>query len=492
MVPDDHVLRSVYHPDAMDGHARPGAPLMLSVSGCRGIVGESMTDAVAARYALAALSWLREDMRVASPTVVIGRDGRKGGDALHAAVIDAMALAGCRVIDLGVAMTPTVAVMVGHRRADAGLVITASHNPAEWNGVKVIGPDGAAPPADAARRIIARYKQGDQRVGTTPAAAAATEQDDSSARVHVERVLAALAGVCGVDAIRRRAFKVVLDSVNASGAVAGRLLLKSLGCDLVHINAEASGVFPHGPEPTRENLGGLCDEVRRRGADVGFAQDPDADRLAIIDEQGRYIGEEYTLVLSALGLLGVDAASSRPINLVANLSTSRMIDDAAERLGGRVWRAPVGEANVAGVMKRVNAVLGGEGNGGVIWPAVSYTRDSLAAMALTLALLAREAMPVSRVIRTVPAYAIEKRKIDLTPGLVDRVLVAVEALFPGARIDRQDGVRLDFAAPSGSGAAWIHVRASNTEPILRLIAEAPTGEDCRLILDRAEAAVVRA
>jgi phosphomannomutase len=464
---------------------------MLSVSGCRGIVGASLTPDVICRFVGAMVSWLREEQRIDRPVVVLGCDGRKGGDVLRGLVGSALAAAGCRVIDLGTAMTPTIGVMVVHHRASAGLTLTASHNPAEWNGMKIISAEGAAPDAPTASRIIERFKR-DQH-GFVPADRfGSIERDAVAAKGHADRVLAALAKVADIETIRARRFKVVLDSLNASGVEGARLLLNSLNCELTHLHDSNSGVFPHPAEPTRENLVSLSAEVAQRGSDVGFAQDPDADRLAVFDEGGRYIGEEYTLVLGAMALLGNNGAPSASAgpsrDLVANLSTSRMIDDVARRMGATVHRSAVGEANVVSAMKRVGAVMGGEGNGGVIWPEVTLIRDSLSAMALTLALLARERKPLSAIVASTPSYAIEKRKIELRPGLIERALAAAEGAHfgNGVRIDKQDGVRLDFPAPSGKGSAWLHVRASNTEPILRLIAEAPSSAETKLILDRAD------
>lgn len=462
---------------------------MLSVSGCRGIVGASLTPDVICRFVGAMVSWLREEQGIQRPVIVLGGDGRRGGDVLRRLAADALAAAGCRVIELGTAMTPTMGVMVVHHRANAGLTLTASHNPAEWNGLKIISAEGAAPDAAAASRIIDRYKQGRHSFATAEHFGS-IEADGTAAKVHVEKVLAALAMVADVEAIRGRRFKVVVDSLNASGVQGARLLLTALNARLTHLHDGDSGIFPHAAEPTRENLVSLGDAVKAHGADIGFAQDPDADRLAIFDESGRYIGEEYTLVLGAMALLGGASSASARVSpgVAVNLSTSRMIDDVAQRLGATVHRSAVGEANVVSTMKRVGAVMGGEGNGGVIWPAVTLIRDSLSAMALTLALMACENKPLSAIVSGVPSYAIEKRKIELRPGLTERALAAAERadFGPGTRIDKQDGVRLDFPAPNGKGAAWLHVRASNTEPILRLIAEAPTAAEAVQILDRTD------
>jgi len=471
---------------------------MLGVSGLRGIVGASLTPTVAARFAGAFGSWLRARSDE-PPRVVIGADGRAGYEPIHRAAVNALAAAGCRVHDLGVAMTPTVAVVADRLAADGGMVVTASHNPQDWNGLKCLvrsgvpanTPDACAPPAPDAGSIVTAFRDAPDPAPLPDAPAA---RDPDGARTHA-RLAAGCLAAHDAHAVRAARPRVLLDSVNASGRDGGRILLAELlGCELVHHGSEPTGVFPHPPEPTKDNLASLCAGVRRFNAAVGFAQDPDGDRLAIVDETGRYVGEEYTLALAAESLLsaasppggpsGARPAPASPPILVANLSTSRMIDDIAARHGARVLRTPVGEANVVEAMKRERAagrdvILGGEGNGGVIWPDVTYVRDSLSAMALVLALMARTGKSVSRLVAEIPSYAIRKDKLDLARK--EDAAPACEALFaayarrasdaPGERIriDRQDGVRVDF----GATRAWLHVRASNTEPIMRLIAEAP-------------------
>ena len=476
-----------------DHEAQAAAPLMLSVSGCRGIVGQSLTPETLCRYAGAIASWIRDSAPspLDRPRLVIACDGRRGGEALKNCVAWAFAAAGFAVSDIGVATTPTVGVMVQRLKADAGITLTASHNPGQWNGLKVITRDGAAPDAAAADAIIARFRKGTVAFAE-PGSFGSVEIVKGAAELHVERALAALGSVSSLDAIRAKRFRVVVDSVNASGAAAARLLLDQLGCDVVHLNAEATGVFPHTPEPTAENLASICGEVASRKAVLAFAQDPDADRLAIIDERGAYIGEEYTLALAALSFLGARPKSAAPVHLAANLSTSRMIDDVAARFGASMHRSAVGEANVVSAMRSSGALLGGEGNGGVIWPQVTWIRDSIGAMGLVLALLARENRPLSQVVASIPAYAIEKRKAPVREGLAERAVRSVEAAYRkqrGASVDTQDGIRADFPSRNGAGGAWVHVRASNTEPIVRFIAEAPTAQEARAILDEVEQVV---
>jgi phosphomannomutase len=445
------------------------APLMLSVSGARGIVGKTMTPIVAATFAAAFGSHVRTLVGSRTPRLVVARDGRFGGESIARAVQGALAATGCDVVDLGVAMTPTVGLMIRALAADGGMVITASHNPIEWNGLKCLDGDGLAPPKDVAETIIARFKAADFSFAP-PLEIGSITTDASGAQRHVARVLEVTKVA---ERVRARKLSVVLDSVNASGCEGGRLLLEALGCSTTHINGEMTGIFAHTPEPTAENLSGLAQTVRDMNgrAACGFAQDPDADRLAIVDENGRYIGEEFTLVLAALRMLELRGAGV----LAANLSTSRMIDDVAARFpGSSVLRTAVGEANVVAALKPVRGLMGGEGNGGVIIPEVCWVRDSLSAMALVLDLLASRGEPLSVIVDALPRYAIIKTKLDLASigGLaaVAPALAKMKAAFASERVSDVDGVRIDF------NDGWVHLRASNTEPIARIIAEAPSRE----------------
>ncbi len=495
------------------------APLMLSVSGCRGIVGKTMTPEVAARFGMVVGGFFTERAGNAGrPLVVLGRDGRAGGDLLARAAAAGLAGAGCDVLDCGVAMTPTIGVMVDARNAAGALIVTASHNPQEWNGLKVVeGGSGkgegrgaaraAAPSKALADEIIARFRAAEKagasgagvdKLGTItispPGGDKALGFASESTNFHVDRVREALKEIGCVEDRRWQSIKCIVDSVNASGTSGAKALL---GDRIIHhLGSSDSGLFPHTPEPTRENLTTLARFVAEKRADVGFAQDPDADRLAIIDEKGNYIGEEYTLALAAEAALGSPTSSLRhsvtsslsPVVCV-NLSTSRMIEDVAARHGARVIRTAVGEANVVEAMKRENAIFGGEGNGGVIWPRVTYIRDSLSAMGLILALMTRTGKTISQLVADIPSYAIVKRKVDLRgPDHAKQAVESVAAHYskhPGARIDRQDGVWVGLDPQR----AWLHVRGSNTEPIMRLIAEAPTEREANAILDDAARAI---
>lgn len=500
-----------------------GSGLILGVSGLRGVVGESLTPEVAVRYAGAVGTWLNEEIKDRRPYVVVARDGRLGGEAIYTSAISALLATGCRVRRLGMAMTPTVGVRCDELGADAALIITASHNPQEWNGIKILvnraawgggeidgrgvlgaGVDACAPDAATATAIIDRYERGaiDWYDG---AEVRDSTVDDDVEHPHCLKVLEACEPVLG-DSVGEywttfeelRTMRVVLDSVNCSGGFIASLFFEDTPCWMVNVHGEQSGRFPHVPEPTRENLsgaGGLCDAVPGLKADVGFAQDPDADRLAIVDERGVYIGEEYTVVLCAVALMEARGKGAGKPVFVVNLSTSRMIDDVAKHYAGEVVRTAVGEANVVEAMKRLkgegrDVVLGGEGNGGVIWPEVTYVRDSLSGMGLVLSLMARTGKSVSELVSMVNAmgptdevrakgYTILKSKSGLAKKEDARPVVAHLAEVYGgdgsARVDLQDGIRVDW---DGRGV-WAHVRASNTEPIMRVIVEAPSEAEAR-------------
>ena len=510
------------------------APLILGVSGLRGIVGQSLTPEVAVRYAAAFGDWLKERSGIVHPRVVIGRDGRIGGEAIYQAAISGLLSAGCRVFALGVATTPTVGcVLRADSIGDGALIVTASHNPTEWNGLKCLVREwvhledwehescARAPFAAEAQRIIDRFQEGPAYVANS--LSGELEHQYNAVELHNARLTVGMmcrivgSAIPGDEDRSWTPVRSVLDAVNCSGSTVAIPFLEKEG-SVVALHATGSGIFPHTPEPTRENLsgsGGLCDAVPGLKADIGFAQDPDADRLAIVDEKGHYIGEEYTLALCAMSVLeamgspsaraeGLQEADSRQPVLVANLSTSRMIDDVAARYGARVERTPVGEANVVERMLALKAAgqrvaLGGEGNGGVIWPEVVYVRDSLGSMALTLALMARTGKSVSQLVQDINAlsaggsgYAIVKRKVNIASKAdAEPAVQAVTAwakTLDGARLDTQDGVRVDFDTGDWAGS-WVHVRASNTEPIMRLICESPTEATAASVLTATEHAI---
>jgi phosphomannomutase len=439
---------------------------MLGVSGVRGIVGQTMTEQVAQRFAACWGAHLVAESE-ATPIVCLGRDTRPSGEAFAAAAAAGLSGAGCRVIDLGVVATPTVGVMIGATGARGGVVITASHNPAQWNGLKLLDCFGTAPSPQLASEIIDVFC-GEATIETAEVAGEITT-DSRATDTHVSKVLGAVDPM----PLRDRGFHVVLDSVHGAGVAGGGSLLGHFGCDVTHLGEQPDGNFQHTPEPTAENLVELCEAVRAAKADIGCAQDPDADRLALVDEHGTYIGEEYTLVLAAWRVL----LENPSVTLVANLSTSRMIDDLAAKFGAHVQRSAVGEANVAAVMRAHGAAMGGEGNGGVILPQITFVRDSLSGMALVLDLMRREAKSLSQLVAELPAYVILKQKLPLANR--DELAPALERLrsgFPGGQINDCDGVRIDL--PEG----WAHVRPSNTEPIARIIVEAKDEQSAQALV----------
>jgi phosphomannomutase len=440
---------------------------MVSVSGIRGRVGAGLTPEVVASYAAAFGAWaIAAD---ASKPVVVGRDSRVSGPMFHRVVVGTLQSVGARVIDLGLTTTPTCQLAVEHHHAGGGLMISASHNPIEWNALKCIGPSGLF--LDATEGAAFRALVGQSFPRATWDRLGVVDADDEAPGRHIDAVLGL--PMIDVDRIRARRLKVALDCCRGAGAVIMPALLDRLGCQVTVINLEPDGRFPRPPEPVAENLGELEALVERTGADVGLAVDPDVDRLAIVDEQGHAIGEDYTLALAARVVL-----KRRPGTVVTNLSTSRIVDDVAAEAGGRVIRAPVGEVNVAVRMRDEQAVLGGEGNGGVILPELHLGRDAPLAAALVLQLLSDGEETLSRIVSHYPRYAIVKDKLDRPPVALDAVYDALKATFAGAQVDTQDGLRLSWED------SWVHIRPSGTEPIVRVIAEAPSEGAARALVAR--------
>ncbi len=445
------------------------APLMLSISGLRGLIGQSLTPQVAAQYGTAVGQWFKT--QTTKPKIVVGRDSRPSGEMIQNAFVSGLSSVGCEVVTLDIATTPGVALMNEQLNGDGGIVITASHNPIQWNGIKVLRKDGVAPAPQQAQQIIDLFKNFNPTY-VAPADIPQTTADDTLPTVHSEKILQYI----DVQQIKKQRIKIVLDSVHGAGAPETVKMLEALGVELIHLYAEPTGLFPHTPEPTKANLTELAAAVKEHNAAIGFAQDPDADRLAIVDEHGTYIGEEYTLALCAMHVFAQE--SNLPKVTVANLSTSRMLDDIAAKYDGKVYRSAVGEANVAKLMEQHNAIVGGEGNGGIIWPKIGYVRNSLVGIALMLEMLAKQDKPLSQIVATIPAYAIVKDKVDIKPGMSDTIEPSLRSAFGDAAFDTQDGVRVDWED------RWVHVRPSNTEPILRLIAEAPDEAACKELISK--------
>jgi phosphomannomutase len=445
--------------------------LIRSVSGLRGVVGSDLTTDVVRRYATAFGDLLRER---GGRVVAVARDSRQSGPAFAAAAAEALAACGIDVVDLGMVPTPTAQMAVEAMNLAGGIVVTASHNPVEWNALKFMGPGGRFLTRSDAETLYARVDAA--RADRRAKERGVVRRDDAA----VERHLGRLLGLPWLDfgGVRGRRFTVALDCVRGAGATAMPKLLESLGCRVVGINLEPDGRFPREPEPIPEHLSELGALVREAGADLGIAVDPDVDRCALVDERGTPIGEDYTLAFAVRAVL-----SRRPGPVVTNLSTSLVVDDAARAHGVVVERAPVGEANVVERMVARGAVVGGEGNGGVILPAVHLGRDAPVAAALALLLLADRGEPVSRIVDSAPRYAIVKAKVPRPAGTLEPWYQALRRLVPGAVEDRQDGMRL--ALPD----RWIHVRPSGTEPVARIIAEAPTREAAQNLIECGEAAL---
>lgn len=444
------------------GMPHPALSCVTSVSGFRGLVGSSMDPATAMALAVS----YAEALLPEPATVVLGRDSRPTGSLLAQAVAAGLAGCGHRVVDLGIVPTPTVPIMLQELGAAGGIQISASHNPVEWNALKCFNAAGRNIDQAQLQALLAAYQR-----AAPPwrdwAGIGAMAIDDSAAERHLARVLAAV----DVEAIRAAGFTVVIDAVNGAGSVLAPRLLDALGCRVVPLYTDPQRLFPRDPEPTAANVTETGRVVAAVGAAIGFVQDPDADRLALIDQHGSYIGEEYTLALAAAARLA--ALADPQATVCTNLSTSRMVDDVAVRFGGRVRRTAVGEANVVDGMLADNAVLGGEGNGGVIDPRVVLCRDSHIGMALMLELLATQGTGLAELVAELPRYAMHKEKVALDRSGVAAAREAILAapLAAGAAVDEQDGLKL--AWPD----RWLHLRASGTEPVSRIISEAPTASE---------------
>lgn len=455
--------------------------LMISVSGMRGHVGTDLTPELVARHAAAFGAWVRESVPDGRrPSVVLGRDARTSGPMFTRAAAAGLMSVGVDAIELGIVPTPTVQMAVEHHHAGGGLILTASHNPIEWNALKFVGPDGIFLDADSGARVRALADQGPPRMGWK--GLGEVREDPEAIARHLDAILGL--SMIDVTAIRRRQFHVAVDCVRGAGATAMLPLLDRLGCRVSGINLETDGLFPRAPEPIPENLGELGQLVRSSGAAIGLAVDPDVDRLALVDETGRPIGEDYTLAFAVRAVLdgrsGLDRGShnAKHPTVVVNLSTSLVVEDAVRAAGARLLRAPVGEANVARAIRDEGAVIGGEGNGGVIFPALHIGRDAPLGVALILHLLVTTGVTVSGLVAASPRYTIVKAKAprgsELRP-MYDRL----RKRFPDAEPDERDGLRLSWQD------RWLHVRPSGTEPIVRLIAEALTAEDAERLVGAA-------
>jgi phosphomannomutase len=441
--------------------------LKISISGVRGVVGESLTPTLLTRFTQAFGTF------VGPGTIVIGRDTRTSGEMVRQAVVAGLLSSGCRVLDLDVCPVPTVQLLVRGRGARGGIAITASHNPAEWNALKFINSSGLFLAGAQARQLLDIYHQGEY-VKAPGSEMRSVERETGALDVHTKAVLDAL----GPLPAGARKLKAVVDCCNGAGSVVAPRLLEALGAEVVAINATPDGSFPRGAEPVPENLGALCEAVRASGADVGLAQDMDADRLALVDERGEPVGEEYTLVLAARQVLSKERGA-----VVANLATTGVLDSVAREFESPIYRSKIGEANVTEEMRRVGAVIGGEGNGGVIYPRINFARDSLVGMALVLHLLADTGRPVSSLLAELPRSHMVKEKIACRSDRIERVSKAVRAAYADRPQDLRDGVKVT------TDSGWFLVRGSNTEPIIRLVAEAESEQEARRMVEELRAIV---
>ena len=432
--------------------------LIISISGMRGIIGENLTVAIAAEYGCAFGTFLKENSTGRKKlSVCIGRDSRPSGQMLASAVTAGLCSVGIDVVDLGIVTTPGAGIMARHLGCCGGVIITASHNPTQYNGIKLLLGSGIAPSLVAAEKIKDYFLDRKFAFVDSPNCGKITysEQTDD---IHIAKVLA----IVDKKTIARKKFKVVLDSVNGAGGRVTKKLLSELGCKVYAVN----------DEPTAENLRGLCRIVKAKKVDAGFAQDPDADRLAVIDENGAYIGEEYTLALASRYIFSKKKGSA-----ATNLSTSRMIDDIAEKADGKVFRTPVGEANVAAAMLKHKCIIGGEGNGGVIDLRVGPIRDSLVGIALILELMAEAGKTVSELADEIGGYYMSKDKFATDKSQAGKIIDSAKKIFADAKVNTADGCRFDF------DDGWVHLRTSNTEPVMRIIVEAKNKSTAQKYID---------
>jgi phosphomannomutase len=432
----------------------------FTISGLRGVWGEDLNEESARRHIEAFAVFLQKR---SGKKVILGRDSRKSGPIISAIAIDILTKAGLEVIDIGIAPTPTIIFLIRTMKLDGGIMLTASHNPPEYNGVKFLSEKALY--VDADELIEIKTYLGSQPIYNT---GGTINEDLSLGTQHVEHVLANI----DVDLIKSKNFKVAIDTINGAGYKLGPILLERLGCIVTVINDTPDGNFAHMPEPLAENLTGLAEKVEEINADIGFAQDPDADRLVLCNEKGEIVFEEYTLALSVKSVL-----QKTPGDVVVNLSTSNTSEDLVNDTGHKLYRTKVGEGNVVEGIIAHNAIIGGEGSGGVIYPTMNLCRDSLVGMALVLELLAKEGKPISEIVSKLPKYELVKTKMPFEGKLTNVIEKVINAL-PDGKPDIQDGLRIDFPDRS-----WVQIRASNTEPIIRIWAEAKTRERAQELVD---------
>jgi len=439
--------------------------LIKSISGIRGTiggnVGENLTPIDAVKFASAYGTFLKDNLQKDKLTVVIGRDARISGPMIHQLVMQTLVGLGINIIDLGLSTTPTVEVAVPLEKADGGIILTASHNPKQWNALKLLNNKGEFLSGAEGALILEIAESDSFDFADVDSLGTITEITDYMDR-HIDEVLNLK--LVDVEAVKSKKFKVVVDGVNSSGGIVIPDLLKKMGAEVVELYCEPNGHFPHNPEPLKEHLTDICELVVKEKADFGIVVDPDVDRLAFISNNGEMFGEEYTLVAVADYVL-----SKTPGNTVSNMSSSRALRDVTEKHKGMYEASAVGEVNVVELMKKNNAIIGGEGNGGIIYPEIHYGRDALVGVALFLTHLAKQDLDVAALRASYPAYYMSKNKIELTPEInVDAILEEMQKIYANEKISTVDGVKIDLAD------SWVHLRKSNTEPIIRIYTEAPT------------------
>ncbi len=442
--------------------------LIKSISGIRGTIGgkvdENLTPLDVVKFTSAFGTWLQNNKNKKDLTLVVGRDARISGAMVNSLVTATLQGLGIHVVDLGLSTTPTVEVMVPELNADGGIILTASHNPKQWNALKLLNEKGEFITGENGTEVLALAESQDFDYAQVDDLGKYETRNDGF-DIHIQKILDL--PMVDVEAIKAKKFKVVVDAVNSTGGIAIPQLLEHFGCEVVKLYCEPNGHFPHNPEPLKEHLGDICELMKSEKADVGIVVDPDVDRLALVDENGELFGEEYTLVAVADYLLRYQKGAA-----VSNLSSSRALRDVARNLGSEYFASAVGEVNVVTLMKEKNAVIGGEGNGGIIYPELHYGRDSLVGVALFLTHLAKENKTVSELRATYPSYFMGKKKIELTPDIdVDLLLTKMEKEYQTEDISTIDGVKIDFENN------WVHLRKSNTEPIIRIYTEAFSQEE---------------
>ncbi len=449
--------------------------LIKSISGIRGTIGgntnDNLTPVDAVKFAAAYGTWLKSYSKKQKLKVVIGRDARLSGEMIQNLVVSTLVGLGIDVIDLGLSTTPTVEIAVPLEKADGGIILTASHNPKQWNALKLLNEKGEFLDAEQGAKILALAEKEDFEFAEVDDLGEIVK-NDSYIDIHIDEVLEL--SLVDADVIRGKGFKVVVDGVNSTGGIAIPKLLEELGVEVVKLYCDPTGHFPHNPEPLKEHLGDICKKVVEEKADFGIVVDPDVDRLAFISNDGEMFGEEYTLVACADYVLGKTKG-----NTVSNLSSSRALRDVTEKHGGTYEAAAVGEVNVVTKMKENNAIIGGEGNGGIIYPESHYGRDALVGTALFLMLMAERGGTVAELRASYPSYFMSKKKIQLTPDLdVDALLDAMHDKYKDEQVSTIDGVKIDF--PEN----WVHLRKSNTEPIIRIYTEAKSQNEADSLADR--------